>query len=258
MGVFSDGLNWAYVADRDTTNGTPAGVDEDGLRVIDISTDPTRPGITGNWTDLALGNVSRVFVSGDYAFLSADKLYIIDVSVKSTPNYIGEYPLAAPRGAYAEGRYVYAVNATSFVILDISIPASPILVYYSPLGDGQAVTGAGGYAYIADGSGGLKIYDISTPGNASLQGSYIQDPAYDIEILGDYAFLAGDTSGVVMLDVSDPQNPVRQAQIALSRVVNRISVGYDAETRFYYVYTLNGEWELDVLTLNEFSVVRIR
>jgi hypothetical protein len=267
-GVFSDGANWAYVADRDATSGVPPGVDEDGLRIIDFATDPVRPAVKSSWPNpadpySALSGVSRVSVSGNYAYLCADKLYIIDVTNKTSPGPVkaGDYSMTSsyPRDVTVSGDYAYVINKTTLEVLDINIKATPVSRGTYAIVNGQSIALAGDRLYVADGDLGLKIFNVSNPLSIPDPVTYT-GKAYDVDLLGDYAFVADEVSGMVMLDVSNPASPILQVSqpITSPKVVNRISVYYDAGSHYYYVYTLNGTWNLGTLTLDQLSVIRIR
>ncbi|MDD5223445.1 MAG: PKD domain-containing protein [bacterium] len=260
-GVSADGTKYAYVADLDTASGVPPGTDRDGLRIIDYAANPVQPDLVDpGWTDPAINNVSRVFVSGNYAYLCADKLYIIDVTNKTSPVKTGDYSMisGSPRDVAVSGNYIYVINQDTLAVLDMSNSASPVLKDSETIVNGQAVAYGNGLVYVADGDSGLKIYDVTDPQNVALRGTYA-GKAYDVDLWEDYAFVAADSSGMVMLDISNPASPVPQVSLPISaKVVNRVSVSYDANSHYYYVYTLNGTWKTGILTLDQFSVIRIR
>ena len=258
--LYTDGSNWAFVADLDTVSGG-----NNGLRVVDITSinsaaDPVKLTVEGNWPNLSdpypsLSGVSRVFVSGNYAYLCADKLYLINVTTKFKA---GDYSMISglpPRDVVVSGSYAYVIYQDTLEVLDVSNPATPNRLGSTGISNGQAIAYANGRIFVADSDDGLKIYNVSD----------LQHPvtypgkAYDVELLGDYAFVADNILGMVMLDVSNPANPILQVSLPItSKVVNRLSVYYDAGSHYYYVYTLNGTWNLGTLTLDQLSVIGIR
>lgn len=64
------------------------------------------------------------------------------------------------------------------------------------------------YAYIANGSGGLAVIDISSPNDlkppvyVGINGS-----AYGVVVDGSYAYVAAGNGGLAIVDVTDPRNP---------------------------------------------------
>jgi len=66
----------------------------------------------------------------------------------------------------------------------------------------------GNYAYVADGSTGLAIIDVSdptSPGAPVYKG--IGGYTIDLTVVGNYAYVATGASGLAIIDVSDPANP---------------------------------------------------
>jgi CSLREA domain-containing protein len=64
-----------------------------------------------------------------------------------------------------------------------------------------------GIAYVADGSAGLRLYDVSDPAAPALLGSLDTDAAGDVAVVGNRAFVADGSSGLRVVDVSDPSSP---------------------------------------------------
>jgi len=65
-----------------------------------------------------------------------------------------------------------------------------------------------GYAYIADGSAGLRVVDVSDPANPSLSGTYNSSgTAVGVFVSGSHAYLADSSNGVVSVNVSNPSLP---------------------------------------------------
>ncbi|NJL59405.1 MAG: hypothetical protein HC887_06945 [Desulfobacteraceae bacterium] len=67
----------------------------------------------------------------------------------------------------------------------------------------------GNIAYLADGSGGLQIIDISNSTNPMIIGSVkMPDEARDVKVIGNTAYVADYASGLQVVDVSNPTSPV--------------------------------------------------
>jgi hypothetical protein len=189
---------YAYLPD----NGTD-------LHILDVS-DPQSPQYAGGFTSQGL---EAVVVSGTYAYLSGViwGLQVLDVSDPADVQQ--EYNLSEAYSDLAiSGRYLYALQdfPTRLVILDASQPptVSVTSVYTLPT-FGRAVAVSGSTAYVADGTAGLRILDVSNPvlpteiGAFSLPGW----SANDVVVSGTYAYVAAGTEGVWMLDVSNPAAP---------------------------------------------------
>ncbi len=104
----------------------------------------------------------------------------------------------------------FAGIGLSLTAVDISDPTKPIMLGKSaPFADTvQDIFIQGKTAYVAAGSAGLQIVDISDPAKLKLLGSW-QSPAFTegIAVAGKTAFLANGAKGVSIIDISDPSKP---------------------------------------------------
>ena len=67
---------------------------------------------------------------------------------------------------------------------------------------------------LANGSDGLRLYDISTPANPiSVSHTNNGATAYNLAISGHYAYLANLDDGLRIYDISNPTNPVNTGHI---------------------------------------------
>jgi len=58
----------------------------------------------------------------------------------------------------------------------------------------------GDYAYVADGSGGLRVVDVSDPAHPTEVGFYATPgDARDVAVAGDYIYVADFVGGLVIL-----------------------------------------------------------
>jgi hypothetical protein len=100
--------------------------------------------------------------------------------------------------------------------LDVSDPTRPVLLS-DTLVTNDAVNGlwySTGRLYIAAGSVGLEIWDVSTPASPVLLGQIsLSSPALDVVVAGDHAYvaradIAADSgAGLSVVDVSNPGQP---------------------------------------------------
>jgi hypothetical protein len=104
---------------------------------------------------------------------------VVDVSAPSTPTIVGQHQTGSRLIRFVEDNaYVYAVSGqlfgpqTDLLIIDAAEPAS-ILTTASAATAGTAwgIAADGPYAYVADGSEGLAIFDISDPYDPILVGT---------------------------------------------------------------------------------------
>ncbi|MDO8880914.1 MAG: cell wall-binding repeat-containing protein [Coriobacteriia bacterium] len=83
-----------------------------------------------------------------------------------------------------------------------------LLGTYDTLGYAYGVAVSGTTAYVADGSYGLRIIDVSDPAAPAILGTYDTPAwAYDVAVSGTTAYVADHESGLQVIDVSDPAAP---------------------------------------------------
>ena len=97
--------------------------------------------------------------------------------------------------------------------MEIGLPA--VINYAQPddltSGQGRGVAVSGGYAYVAAGTAGLNVIDMSSAAAPVRVGGYSPAnwSAQGVAVLDDYAYLAAGSAGLTVLDVSNPAAPVR-------------------------------------------------
>jgi hypothetical protein len=75
-------------------------------------------------------------------------------------------------------------------------------------GDAYDVAVSGSYAYVADGSSGLEIIDVSNPSSPSFAGHWkTPSSANGVAVSGSYAYVADYIGSLEIIDVSNPKNP---------------------------------------------------
>jgi hypothetical protein len=126
--------------------------DAEGLKAIDV-TDPKQPRVVANNT-IRLTNAQKVFVSRTYAYVAAGKdgLVIVDVE---RPEMMFEYQRFTAGGKLVDARDVIV-----------------------------ATTNASLFAYVADGEGGLKVLQLTSP--ASQPKFYGFSPEPKPELIASY------------------------------------------------------------------------
>jgi len=67
---------------------------------------------------------------------------------------------------------------------------------------------AGNYAYVADGSSGLQVMDISVPESLAIVGA-VSTPSHamGVAVAGNYAYVADGSSGLMVIDIAVPESP---------------------------------------------------
>jgi hypothetical protein len=187
-----------------------------GLATIDIS-NPTAPALAGSILLEEEEFIDQIAVSGAYAYLGGNKLWIVNISNPAKPINVGSYN--SPVGGVAvAGRFAYIVDE-GLTILDISRPSRIAKVgFYDTSGANRRVAVAGNYAYLAAGNKGLRIAVVAKP-TAPIEVGFYDPPrvqrATDVAVAGDYAYVideqssSGEPDGALFIvDISNPATPV--------------------------------------------------
>ncbi|MDP8201544.1 MAG: T9SS type A sorting domain-containing protein [Candidatus Tenebribacter burtonii] len=184
----------------------------DGVRLLDFLT-PTNPSMTSHilgWTNGATPGVD--FCYAQAVDIQGDFLYIIDY---------GPFPDDDTFGLY---------------IIDISIPTTPVVVnrYTDFVSMGYDIDVEGDYAYIADANGGMEVIDISDQ-NAPVTSSYsfLEDVAQGVHVDGNYCYIANYIlGGVQVFSIEDPSNPVN---IGHYKRTGCFAMNVDSKDNYIYV-----------------------
>lgn len=122
-----------------------------------------------------------------------------------------------PRGITAPVSDAAWANATRL--------GHPILATVHTPGSANNVVVSGDYVYVADGSGDLRVLDISDPEAPVAVGACaIPGTARDVAVAGDHAYVAAHDHGLQVIDISDPAAPVRVGSYDTDAMANGIAV----------------------------------
>ncbi|MCH8806431.1 MAG: hypothetical protein IH986_10125 [Planctomycetes bacterium] len=191
------------------------------LSVLDIS-DPARPVELGRTAGVFAGVVREVVVSGDYAYVSAGTLRIVDVSNPAAPLIVGEYVgpddeienefKAHIRGLVVSGNYVYVGYDPDHTlhIVDVSNPKSPLRVGAVGVIAIRRVIVSGDFAFLMAGVG-LVIIDVSDPtAPFEIHRRYLSGEELDMAHSGHLLYVLNEVvsiRSIEYIDVSDPAAP---------------------------------------------------
>jgi hypothetical protein len=186
------------------------------LDLVDVS-DPTQPTASGQVP--AVGYMLR---HGDEMLLTSDPynaFQLFDVSDPNSPQALSSASIAYygytgyGQEIVSDGDFVYVAGGNmGLVILDITDPTAPAIV-------SQGVNPnrcfdlklRERYLYLADEgeyySEGLKVVDISNPGEPAIVGSLRLSSCTKIIIHDNLAFMGGNAPTNYIVDISDPFHP---------------------------------------------------
>jgi hypothetical protein len=116
---------------------------------------------------------------------------------------------------------------------------------YNTPGYAYGVAISGDYAYVADGTSGLKVIDISDPTDPTLGGSYnTPGDAHGAAISGDYAYVADGASGLQVIDISAPTSPTLAGNYNTSGSAYGVAISGDC------AYVADGASGLQVIDIS--------
>ena len=196
-----------------------------GFKVYNIAT-PSAPVQVASIDSLAY--CENVVISAPYAFIAADgpgyvgRSFIFDISNPAAPLYKstilgfgGYHQYMSVRSGYA---YICDYN-TGLQVINVADVTHPVNTVAIPSGFSTAsIVFDGNYAYIAVGTLGLYIYDVSSPGapvfvTSILTGGRAAFVSYGAITIGGvpkgHIYVSNrDTPGCAAINVSDPAHPV--------------------------------------------------
>jgi hypothetical protein len=174
-------------------------------------------------SNLTAFDQASIYVQGDYAYIaiggSGSKGFdIFDVSNPAAPIL-----KSADDGIFVSGSYAYiaegAGTTNAFQIFDVSNPSAPVLAGQADLanagsidtGGGDAIWVRHGFAYIVEGAGTTKAFEIFDVSNPATPSRVSQSPLAntgqpdDIFVSGNYAYIVeggGTTNAFEIFDIS--------------------------------------------------------
>ncbi|HEX8820777.1 MAG TPA: hypothetical protein VF794_12685 [Archangium sp.] len=160
-----------------------------------------------------------VYVTRGHAYVvsvnhrgQAGGLAVFDVSDKSAPVLKKTIQMSGDtywNGVWAKDNALYVASSSKgVVVFDISNPADPQFV--STLGSSGHTVFVEGNRLYATGSGGVHIYDLTTPTHPVELARYAPDPDYphDMFAVGTRLYVNYSGAGYYVADVKDPNNLV--------------------------------------------------
>ncbi len=107
------------------------------------------------------------------------------------------------------GKYLFVIGTEGVKVIDVSDGFNPLIVGNIKLQDVQGITFGNKYLYVANGTNGLLVYDVSNPLqpvlNSSLRtGGYVLRAVFE----KNHLFTVDRDKGLMVFDISIPDEPV--------------------------------------------------
>ena len=189
-----------------------------GLVVFDIS-DPNNPKILERYNPTVDSNPfgpryyhSAIGVGIAYTSGRLDGITVINIT---NLNFIFGVSVHKEEGVSYEGLYLdanrlYACrHEKGFEIFELAGDSIFSISVFENLTNAWSVVVEEGIAYVADGSGGLKILNVSDPNNVSeFSAIPTSGTARDVNVVNGIAYVAVGSQGLDIFDVTNPENPI--------------------------------------------------
>jgi hypothetical protein len=200
----------------------------DSLLVVDLS-DPTAPAVAGG-VPASFPNVIEQLVAEGTDVYTLDHEGILtwyDASDPANPVFRASLDVGPPYADYgigADGGFVYAACGDGGLRVLDRDPFGLIGGIDTP-GPAREVAVQGRYAYVADGTSGLQIIDVSDP-TAPVPAGNLDTPweVVDVVVDGSFAYLADGWGGLRIVDVSNPASPLLVGSASLPQPVRRVEI----------------------------------
>jgi hypothetical protein len=195
--------NYAYVLGRR------------GLTVVDI-TNPNQMNIIGDL--YFIGLPEQTFASGDRLYV-ADRSYlkVIDISDPANPVGLGQLSaIGSNFGIDVVGNFAYLASDVGLVVVDLTHETTPSQIAAWDVEAGVwdlAVEGPN--AFVAAGSGGLRILDVSDPQPPTNLG-VLSAPAHRVKVDANVVYVIDNSFGLRVVDVTHPSTPVEIGSLAMA------------------------------------------
>ena len=200
---------------------------ENTFYIIDIE-DPAEPIV--NEIDLGIDWLSSICLNGKYVYVIGrdsngnKSLFAVDISDQTNPSLITSYNLVnlgfgtnAKINLAVNNNYLYLPcswgcgSDYSVRIMDINDPSNASIINnFETEGTPNSLIFNENYVFVADGAGGLRIYDVSEINNVE-EVNYIDKSIdlnfEDIAVYNDYVYILGYNEGLHLIDISDQYNP---------------------------------------------------
>jgi hypothetical protein len=169
--------------------------------------------------DGILFDAKHVTVAGHYAYVScAAGLVVIDIDDPKNPkitSIVGEKYLKHPHSVSVQFRYAYVCDEEGVKVLDVTDLAKPVPKAVLRIPEAHSIYLARTYAYVAAGSRGLVILDITNAEEPKVDqvftaGGNICD-AHDVKLGITYnslfAYIADGKNGMRVVQLFSPETP---------------------------------------------------
>ena len=197
---------------------------EEGLILVNIETmadgefrnNFLKRAVTWNENDVLKG-ARHIILAGEVAFITADAgLVVVDLSDPINPKLAGVRPLTDARASTIQFRYLWVTDAEGVKLFDVTQLRNPVAVPSAtiPLANARRVFVSRTYAYIAAGSDGLVIANVTNPTKPTMYQKVTFDgrlnDAQDVTVANTnasmFAYVADGRNGLKVIQLTSPES----------------------------------------------------
>ncbi|MFA6467410.1 MAG: T9SS type A sorting domain-containing protein [Bacteroidota bacterium] len=205
-----------------------------GMQIVNV----TAPANPVNVMEIPSGyRTARIIFDGNYAYVAVGDsgMQIYNVTDPASPVYTTKIKTTGRAASLYYGAISVGGNPTGHVFvanrnpapgisaINVSTPSAPVTSSFlaaqaAPSGTAYIPFYDNGKVYVAYGTAGLRIIDVSNPSGAALLGTAeLGGDSRAVVASGNYAYVAARDSGVYVVDVSNPASPVKVTTVKTPR-----------------------------------------
>ena len=183
-----------------------------------------------------------------YVSHQMEGMVIVDVADPANPVVLGTLPDRATAIAVKGNTAYVGSNDSILLSVDVSDPAQPVIVDSTEVGGAFDMDISGDLLFVALGSDGMRVLDISNPEAPQLRGSMPLQTGRYVSALSVAAgrpgrvYLGASFGGLLAVDVSNPEQPVT---LAAETSGEALSILIDGNT----LYAARGDAGLDIFDI---------
>lgn len=214
---------YAYVCNYDASLG-----------VVNV----TNPASPVNVMELPSGyRTARIIFDGNYGYVAVGDTGVVVYNVvnPAAPVFAGKIKTTGRAASLYYGAITISGTPTGHIFvanrnpapgvsaINVSTPATPVTSSFlaalaAPSGTAYTPFYAAEKVYVAYGTAGLRIIDVSNPSSVALLGTAdLGGDSRAVVVSGNYAYVAARDSGVYVVDVTNSANPVKIKTIKTPR-----------------------------------------
>jgi hypothetical protein len=166
-----------------------------------------------------LKGARNLAIVGTYAYICCDAgLVVVSLDDPKTPKVtavVGNEFLCQPAAVAVQFRYAFVCDQQGVKVLDVTHLDRPQPLTSLPLAEANNIYLARTYAYVAAGSQGLVILDITRPEDPRIDQVFsaggcindLRDVKLGITYVSEFAYLADGVNGMRVVQLTNPETP---------------------------------------------------